>query len=611
MQIAQIVVKTRTTKEDIFDYEIPPEILAGIKIGSLVEVPFRNRTLIGIVVGLKRRSDLKLKKISALIDPEPVVDDVHIKLAKWMSEYYLGSLGQTLFENVVPPAIRTLKKLHEQQAPSRIYARAEILDDFSFKKYLVIADFNSRLQFYLKKIAETLEQKRSVIILVPDLSMIDYFKRSLDYQLTVLHANMTKTQRWLAWNQIRQGENLIVIGSQSALFAPVKNLGLIIIDQEESETYKNDRTPRFQALDVVYRLSALAGARLIVGSISPRTETYWSARSAKFKIMRKSEKLQNCTVVNMAAEKSIISSTLEQKIKENLQNNRKIILVLNRKGEGTKYSCADCGWIETCQECGLPLVPKEDTSSCSRCEKTYPQTRACPKCSGLNLKPTGLGTLKLKKILQKIYPESKIIIIEKDSNALKDRDDWEIAIVTSYALKMQFSLIGLVAIMDADQNLNLPDFSSIQKSFETYYKFLKLGSEKLIQTHHVDHYLIKSLASLDNKGFLKRELRMRKNERFPPFYQLTRLEHQNIDLLTAEKESLKVYQSLSASNRRSFDISKPFQPYIQKKHDKFRYQIIIKHQKIFGKNTLNSELKDKIKSLPKGWIVDVDPFSLM
>lgn len=603
MQIAQVVVKTRTTKEEVFDYAIPPGLLPTIKRGVLVMVPFHGRKIEGIIVNLKRTSlILNLKSLISVIDPNPVVDDIHIKLAQWMADYYLSPLSKTLFENIVPPAKRIIKK--QDKKYTIFIARAEKIGES--KKYIVVADFNTRLQFYLAAIRKTLAQNKSAIILVPDLSLLPFFTKHIKNPFAVLHSSMTKTQRWLEWDKIRQGKVKVVIGSQSALFAPAANLGLIIIDQEENETYKNDRSPRFQAADVAYQLSKLTGANLVLGSITPKVETYHRAISEKFRILKKSDRTSNIAIVDMNSEKYLISNRLEDEIEDMLKNRQKTLLVLNRKGEGTKFSCPDCGWIAACEKCGLPLIPQKAGFVCFRCEKKYPLIESCPKCQSIRLKPFGLGTARLKKFLEDLFPLAKIIQIEKELDSASI-NNWDIAIVTSYALKSQFPQIGLVGIIDADQGLNFPDFNSPQKTFQTLYKFLRLGSRGVIQTHLPENLIIRDLGHLDYEKFFLDEIALRKKYDFPPFIHLIRLLYKNADEEKVKEETSRVHKILSIYNaHKQYAISPPYAPFIEKERSKFKYQIAIKTAR-----SLDNKIKKILRTLPKGWIVDIDPVNLL
>lgn len=600
MQIAQIVPKVKTKDEGIFDYSIPPSILPVLKNGILVEVPFHGRNIEGILVGIKRYSKItNLKDISKIIDPVPVIGESQIKLAAWMSNYYLSSLGKTLFEFVVPPAKRTIKNTGK----SIFIPRAtKIVKNNFLKKYLIISDFSKRLKFYLQAIDKTLERHRTIIILVPDLSLIPLFKKYIKNPVTVLHANLTKTQRWTEWNKIRCGDVKIVIGSQSAIFAPLHNLGLIIIDQEENQTYKNDRSPRFHAVDVANMLAEYNNANLILGSIAPRVETYYQAINKRYRLIKTPVEPTKNILIDMNSEKYVISNTLEKEIEIAVAKKEKILLVLNRKGDGTKFSCIDCAWIALCQKCGLPLIPQKHDAVCYRCEKSYDLPAFCPKCKNINLKAKGLGTAKLKKFLYDLFPNVRIIQIEKEGKA-RMNDNWDIAITTSFGLKFHWPKIGLVGIIDADQSLNLPDYNSSQKTFITLYKFLRIGERGIIQTHLPENQTIASLANPDYEKFFLGELNERKIHHFPPFIHLLKLIYKNIDNEAAKKESQRVYHLL-----RKFDnnLSLPYPPFIKKDKNKFRYQIVLKF-----KNNLNTEIKNLLRSLPDGWSVDVDPVNLL
>ncbi|MCL5407193.1 MAG: hypothetical protein M1429_01720, partial [Patescibacteria group bacterium] len=369
MQIAQVVPKTRTQKRDIFDYAIPPRLLPYVQIGILVEIPFHGRKLQGIIVDLKKSSSVShLSSLSSIIDPEPVVDKTHIELAKWMSDYYLAPLGKTLFENIVSPAKRMIKNKNFKR--SIISTSTTNTKPRKSSQYLIMGDFSNRLKFYLQAIKKTLAQKKSIIILIPDLSMLHFFTKILPVPYSAIHSKMTSTQRWLEWEKIRQGEVKIIIGSTSALFVPTNNLGLIIIDQEENETYKNDRSPRFHAVKVAETLSKLTGVNLLLGSLTPRVESYFLSLQNTY-ILKKTIKIKqpHITIVNNVRKFQTISIPLQEKTEENLNLHKKIILVLNRKGEGKKYTCPDCHWVALCQKCGLPLVIQGNKLVCFRCEK--------------------------------------------------------------------------------------------------------------------------------------------------------------------------------------------------------------------------------------------------
>ena len=605
MQIAKVVPKVKTHSEGVFDYSIPPEILPMIKVGILVLVPFRGRKIEGIIVDIKKTSAIKnLKPIIAIIDNNPVIDHFHLKLAEWMADYYLTDFSKTLFENIAPPAKRTIKK-------QELFAENETKTiSFLPRKYLVMADFKDRLKFYLKAIKKTLARGYQVLILVPDLSVIPFFTSFLELKkLSVLHSNLTKTNRWIEWDKIRRGEARIIIGSTSALFAPVKKLGLIILDQEENETYKNDQNPRFNTLKVCETLTKITHASLVIGSAAPSIETYFNAKKNNYLLKQKENIKTDITVINSAFERGIISEPLQEEISQNLEQGRKTLLVFNRKGEGSRTACTDCDWVHQCPQCGLPLVPLTTNVYCANCEKYFPQVTVCPDCHGVNLKNEGLTNSKIEKIIKKKWPQIRTVLIEKD-RLFNQTEEWDLAIVTSFALKYSFPPLATVVILDADQSLNFPGFRTREKSFETFYKFLKMAPSGIIQTRLPESLFIRDLASLNYESFYQTEINERKNFLFPPFAKIVILKFRAASEEVVKTETDKVYHQLLSFNQETksiLAISPPSPSFITKKRGLFLYQIILKFEK---ETKMPTQLTDYFKQLTKGWAIDIDPFDI-
>lgn len=582
MQIAKIVPKVKTTREGVFDYDIPPEFLPQIKIGILVQVPFHGRKVEGIITEIKRSSKIEnLKKIIKIIDPNPVIDDIHLKLAQWMSNYYLEPFSKTIFSNTIPPAIRMIKK---DGIDSKVIDNKTI-DNHKPQNFLVISDFQNRIKFYLKKINETLKQKKQIIILIPDLSNIQYFKKYLPKDTAIFHANMTRTERFILWQNILEGKSPIVLGSISALFAPFKNLGLVIIDQEEAESYKNDRSPRFHGLRTAQQLAKLTNANLIIGSVAPRLETYFQASHEKYQILSvKNPKIPNISIVDMNSEKEILSFPLKEKIEKYLKLKQKIILTLNRKDEKGRFICSDCGY-----------------------KNIFPIPKTCPKCQSINLKQFGISVGRLKKIVEKNYPEAKVAICadEKNYNFLPQK--WDIIIATSFILKFSLPKIELIGIMDADQGLNLPDFRINEKTFNNLYKFIKIGTNAIIQTHNPGNNIVTAVADFSYNKFIRSEIELRKKTNFPPFCRLISLIYKNPDEEKAKSESQKVYRKIKEMVLENFEILGPSPAFFGKIRNYFRYQIILK---VPINDIIPSSIKDMLINL-HDWTINIDPIELL
>jgi len=601
MQIAQIVPKVRTGGEGVFDYAIPPAILPDIKIGILVLVPFNNRKIEGIVVAIKRSSAIKnLKPIITIIDFMPVVDEIHIRLARWMANYYLAPFSKCLFENIVPPAKRILKKQDSAINTQIIKSSSRLA-----KKYLIVTNFSTRLKFYLQMIKKTLEMGKQVLILVPDLNLVPFFAKFIKNRISILHAGLSHTQRWQEWDKIRRGEVSIVVGSNSALFAPVNNLGLLIIDQEENETYKNDQMPRFHVVSVAEELAKLTTARLVIGSITPRIETYFEAVKNNGLLEKDLKTRPNIALVDMNFERQALSLPLRNKIEEAMVQKQKILLVLNRKGDGSKFGCSNCGWTKFCPQCRLPLVLSEQKMLCRHCEKDWPIIEQCPQCQSFHLRSFGITTKSLEKMLHDFWPKVRTVRIEKNINKPFDHN-WDIAIATNFALKFNFPPIHLVGIIDADQSLNFPDFRSAEKTFQFFYKFLRIAKEGIIQTHLPENQILKNLANFNYAKFFSTEIIHRQKSDFPPFARLIRLLYRNLDKEIVQQESQKIYHALSSHCAPSLKVIGPSSPFISQKRNYHYQQILIKFQK-----RLPEEIEHILKILPRGWTVDVDPYDLI
>lgn len=602
MQIAKIVPKISTSKVSVFDYEILPEQLVDIKIGVLVLIPFHGRKIEGVIVEIKKTSKLQhLKPIIKIMDPIPVIDKNHLELARWMANYYLAPLGKTIFSAIVPPAIRSIRNAQH------FFAKTIIIKRKQTKNYLLVADFATRLKFYKQALKQTLANNLSAIILVPDLTLIPFFQLK---DAVLLHAGLSKSARWQAWDKIRSGNVKIVIGSQSALFSPVNNLGLVIIDQEENETYKNDRVPRFLASTTALRLGKICHADVILGSVMPTLDSFVLAKENKL-ILKQQHKnsIIPITIIDLNTQKNFWGDVLESRIRKNLLNQKKTLLFLDRKGEGIKYTCFDCNWVFTCPRCDIPLIPFNQNASvhCFRCDKNYPIPLKCPNCQSQNLKPLGITTGWIAKNIKNLFPKARIIRIESKTNNNPFKNNWDIAIATSFALKFRFPQIDLVAILDADQGLAIPDFRSSEKTFRKLYKFLKISKNGLIQTHFPSSPRINALAKLDYEAFFSYEYATRKKYLFPPQCNLIRLVYKNSDEEKAISESQKVYQNLTALDlTKDVIISPPSQAFASKKNDYYRYQIIIKFQA-----KRSDKLARYLISLSQGWQVDVDPQNLV
>lgn len=622
MQFAEVAVKTKVGKIDqTFSYSIPSSILAEVKKGILVEVPFHGRKLPGIVLDLKRNVNLKykLKPISKIVCPSPILDNSQSKLAKWISDYYLAPIGEVVFTMIPPIAHRLVKSIGKilfKKAMAKLDGKKKIV-------YTLYDRISNRIKDYIKITKKALGQNKQVIILFPEINLSSdnlksFFQVFSPAEITILHANLTRTQRYQAWLSIRTGKKKIIIGSRSAIFAPCSNLGLIIIDQPENFAYKGEQTPKYHSVTVAKKLSELTDASLVLGSSSPSLENfYWENRGKYQKVKSEKLKARSATMelVDMRQEKSIISWKLEQEIGDTLHKKNKVLLFVSKRGYASAFLCKDCGYTFRCPRCSNALTHhaiNPPSLICHHCNFQSALPLTCPNCRGANLKSLGFGTEIIESKVKKLFPQAKIILIDKDTltilNFKFQIKNYDIVIATKSILQTSQSF-DLTAVVSLDYMLNLPDIYSSENTYFTIVDLINITEKRLIiQTHQPDNNLFYLLANHRIDQFLKNELSHRKQYHYPPFGLLIKIISKSKDINQSKKELSRFSNLLNDrlhKEKLNVEMSQPAPSYLSKKRNKYYYQIIIKSK--------DSKIKKIIKNIniPKNLIIDVDPISLL
>lgn len=614
MQYVEIAPNTKTSfATQTFTYKIPPEILPNLKIGSLVLIPFHNRQIEGIVLKFQKLKghikEEKLKYISKLLEPEPVLGENHLKLARWMADYYFAGISQCLFEMIpIPPKC---SHRSEQQTAN-------------------ITDSLSPLSSIITLCKRAISKNRQVIFLFPDIKQVyssfSLFQKYFKNQVIVYHGQLNKSQRFQTWQKIKQQKYNIVIGSHLALFAPLERLGLIIIQDEESESYKNDRTPRYNIKTVAEKLAEITSAKLILISSTPSVETYYrnklpEIRSKKNFYLIRSNLIPNnlsstTDIIDMNQEIqkrnfSSVGESLQDTLQRTYDEGGKSILFINRRGAASYIFCRGCGNVLRCPNCNLPLIHHISPNSgwaliCHHCSfKTKAAPSLCPHCGSLNLKFGGSGTQKLETEIKKIIPEAKILRIDTDIRSFDDHTSFDIIIGTQKLFSYQLKPVDLVAIISIDSILNLPDFRQSEKVFSIINRFRSLAKKSfVIQTHHPQNTVIQSALKEDYGAFYQKELESRKKLEFPPFSRLIRIICQSKKEDKCNRDMAMVADKLKGK----VEILGPSPCFYTKIRGKFRWQFVLK---IPLHKSLTSPISRLIRTLPSDWIVDVDPVTLL
>lgn len=609
MQYAQIAVDTKTNLDrQTFTYSIPPQLLPDIKTGILVIVPFHGRRIQGVIVAIKQFSNLaiknKLKPIIKIIDTNPVIDGIHLELAKWMSEYYLVPIGEVIFSMIPPVAIRSISTIELSHQLLTTNHQPQI--------YTFYGRVENRLKAYIKLVNKSINKNKNCLVLFPNINQARKFQSKFDkkYKSILYHSEMTKTQRYLIWNDIRAGKYQIVLGTRPTVFAPVDNLGLIIIDQPENFGYKEDQGSRYHSLKVAEKLIQFTDANLILGSLVPSVDAYYCETHRKYRKLQNNSEESKISIVkkiiNLNNQKNkIISYEFQEIIKETLIKQKKILVYVQKKGDGSTVICKDCNYIFNCPNCNLPLRFNNQLL-CYRCnfQKNLPTN--CPNCNGVRMSSLGIGLETVKREILKIFPDSKIDIIDINTqNPENIYEKCEIIIATKKILdfpNLHFDLTGVIGL---DSILNLPDFKSNENIYFTIVNLIYLTrNQLLLQTYNPENEFWNFVKKNSLLVFLQKELTERKKNNLPPYSQLIKLTYQN---QSEEKCLIEIENLKSEIENLKLNFLGPSPAFITKIRGQFQYQMLI----FINNATQKHYLYKIVAKLSKGWKIDIDPISLI
>lgn len=604
--------------EGPFDYLIPQYLRDKARLGTRCLVPFRNRKMTGFIVGISKKSAVeKLKSIEYIIDEIPILSDEMLKLTREVSKYYLCSWGEAI-ETALPASLRIAKTINLQPTYPQKYR-----DSTKLKSNItLIHDLkgDGRWQVYFERIKEKIKADQGVIFLSPEInSAIEIQRRlksNLNQDVALLHSQQSTQEALSQWENIRNSQIRVVAGTRLAVFAPVHNLGLIIVDNESDQSFKQDQTPHYNARDVAFMRVRINGAELILGSSHPSLEMFYLAKKKKVKyIFMEKNSVPEINIIDLNKQgyyrkkSPFLSLPLENSIAESLKQKQKIIISLNRRGFATYAVCPNCKTALRCPRCNVNLVYhfKEKHLICHYCNYKTQVHQICPHCQTSYIRYSGIGTEKIESELSRIYPQAKILTADTQSKIIPAEAD--ILIATSFIFKHQPLGYDVIAVIAIDNSLNRTDFRAAEKTFSTLVHLIGLSPKVLIiQTFLPQYYCLTALKNLDINSFYKQELAFRKQLGFPPFSHLAliKVRGRNQDRVREKAQSL--FDRLNGFNK--YKMIKivsltPAQP--AKLRGNFYWQILIKFKRI---DKLRDLLKKNLKDYRHGSIIitiDIDP----
>jgi len=632
-KIAQVIPLTRLKRSlHSFDYNIPNELQQRVKKGQLLEIPFRNKVIKGVIFNLNENYEkrkFKLKEIKAIIEPQPFLFLWQIKLIERLSRYYFVSMS-VLAKMVIPdiPKRASKKKvdfMNNVEFIKPIKNNIKIENFIRSKKPILLRYYNeqNKIVAYLALIKKIINRNEQVVIIVPQLNDI---KRILPYLIefkdiiSIFLNDLTKNNYWEEWVKIKKGQAQIIIGTRSAIFAPFKNLNTIIIDQEENENHKQEEpNPRYNVKNVALEIRNLLKCKILFVSNTPSLNSLYQVQQKNWQYCELDKKIGNVNVkiINRQDEFkkgnfSILSDYLQEKIEYCIKRAQKVFLFINRKGLATLLSCKDCGFVAQCPTCKLPLtLYKDKILKCHHCNYQQNLFLFCPECKGPNIKMQGTGTEKVETEIRKSLPLVKILRIDIDTPpSTEDIMENDIIIGTQYAFSyIDWNKIDMIGVINADTLLYLPDYKSMEKTFNLLMKlarFLEKKNELIIQTFTPENYIFQAVSNFDYKKYYIQEIKERKSFYYPPISKLVRLIYQSIEFNAGQNEIKSLYNKLKSDVGvdSNIVINPPVLAYTQQVRGRWRWQIVIKIKD--QNNDLNF-----LQDIPENIIIDIDPVSLL
>lgn len=620
-----------------------------LSIGTYCEVDFANSKLLGIVIRESKKEDIgdfKIKSINKVLSDIPKIPENILNLAIFINTYYItdffaslaliGPYDKMSLESIEKLEIEDIDIKEDVELSEKQYKiYSEIVNSKELYFLLHGITGSGKTQIYIKLIIEALKRKKGSIFLVPEISlttqMVSGFKKIFGDNISIIHSKMSSSKKKEEWEKIYSGKTRIVIGARSAIFAPVKDLGYIIIDEEHENTYKQEDNARYHTRNVALKRSMLEGCKVIFGSATPSFETYYYAQNGQIKLLELNERyngasLPEVEVVNLENEEGYISKILLENIKDTISRGEQVILILNRKSHSIQVKCYDCNEKLKCPRCSVNLQYYKQTNKlkCSHCEYSTNMYKKCPNCESDKFNFLGMGTEKLEEELDELFGKENILRMDsttmKTNKLLKKaytdfiNQKYQILVGTQIVAKgFHFPNVTLVGVINSDQILQFSDFRAGEKTFQLVTQAAGRsgrGDKKgkvIIQTYNSDSNLIESIKNSDFKRYYEEDMALRELVKLPPFVKYIKI---IVSSKNEEKSKRKILDIYALVYDKFNYVSHPDKANIYKLNDDYRNVIYIKtnNKEMIKNRSLLKLIKDQSNSSIRV-LIDVDPLS--
>ena len=728
-----------------FSYTVPKGL--SLVAGQRVRIPLRNRGAIGTVISVEDLDisslPYELKPIGGLVSKDPFLTPGLMKLASWISSFYLTPI-ESVFRTMLPKpsrgesekrktekvvslsdsfsstalegfsgrqvkqkkvleylssngteslarltgalgfsrsSIKALEdksyvtvgerivtrdplaeveyveskplSLNEEQAEAlkRVLASAREIEISGKVKPILLYGVtgSGKTEVYLQAIQKAIDAGKGAIVLVPEIALTpqtaDRFKKrfaKIKDQVAILHSNLSEGERHDEWRKVLEQKARIVIGARSAIFSPITNLGLIVVDEEHENSYKQDISPRYQARDVAVVRGHLEKCPVLLGSATPSLESWSNTQNEKYELTIMSQRIDDrkmplIRIIDMRQESrkaqagpTILSHKLRQSIEERLSNGEQTILFLNRRGFAKNILCPECGYVANCRHCSttMTLHRKEDRLVCHICGFSQLPPKNCPECSSKSIVNAGYGTERVEEVLKQVFDRARITRVDTDAmrrkNQLRDTlnefraNKIDILVGTQMIAKgLHFPNVTLVGILNADVGLHIPDIRAGERTFQLLTQVAgragrgELEGEVVVQTYTPHHPSIQFARHHDFEGFADQELQMRRQFGHPPYLHLVLITARSVHQQRAEFSLKTLHARLAKGLPNDMRLTEPLPSPLVKSHDQWRYQVILKATSARKLAAYVSQVMRDL-TFPSDVIVtvDVDPYSM-
>lgn len=622
---------------------------AAVAVGSIVTIPVGKKTLIGVIMKEVDKPDFATKEIESVLDQPPLPMPL-LKSALWLSDYYKTPLA-TVWQTVLPRNVTKKRRLKHLETEIKSAKRTKYVftkNQASATATLDTMDTGTALLHgvtgsgktlvYIDAAKKAMLSGRSVVILVPEIALTSQLVREFSTHLAnvyVTHSRQTEAERHLLWLKVLQSsEPLVIIGPRSALFMPLRDIGLIVIDESHEPSFKQEQAPRYSALRLASTLMSLHIGKLILGSATPLVSDYFLAKNSQRPIIEMTSPARSDTVkpkvflIDMTKRANFsrhyfLSDALLTSLSKTFAAGRQALIFHNRRGSATVSLCENCGWSAGCPRCFVPLTLHADRHqlSCHICAASMPVPTACPVCQSVDILHRGIGTKRIEAELSKLFPHQTIarfdgdtesnLALEKRYHQLVDGSIDLIIGTQTVAKGLDLPELRTVGVIQADAGLSLPDFSSAERTFQLLAQVIgRVGrshhaTQVIVQSYQPNHPAITDGISQNYADFYERTIEARQATNFPPFSYLLKL----TCTYKTEKAAISNAQKLAATLRikaaNHVQILGPTPSFYERVRDSYRWQLVIKSPSRHDLTTLLKHLP------PAHWQYELDPISLL